>query len=826
MKKRIGDALVKRAAASDDPRLRRQALLINSASISTLHSLGSAIIRRHFNVLGIDPNFRLLDNDEAKLLRADLADGLLETRFDDPEANDFRRLIDLYGGGQATAIRDIVLNLHAKLQSLIDPNVWLASRRSRLVEAIERPLRESQLGKDVLSLLRERIVSLGSASSRLSKSIAAVPAVKPYVAHVDGITQMLRDWYRLLTDRPYDTIAPLIREFTFDRLPTVKASEEKDRAQTQINALKKQITAFADNGLFSMTEERLREGLGQTLWVVNQVTSLVQDFDAAYRDAKQRSGTLDFNDLERFTLQLLQEPGSHPPAPSWIAKAYQQQFRHVLVDEYQDINELQDTLLALLSRPDNLFAVGDIKQSIYRFRQADPTRFKNRAHRYRNEKPSPGEVIDLQQNFRSRGPLLEVLNGVFEALMTEESAEVLYDETHRLIPGATFATAGELFAGRPIELHVVEKAEAGHTSDFESDEREAIIAAQSIRRLLGYDNQPAAKVTLRDGSTRAAEPRDIVILLRALRVKAERFAAVLRRAGIAVQADSTTGFFEATEIRDMLSVLKLIANGRDDIALAAYLRSPLVGWEKPEDKLAEIRVAFPSGEGTPCYHQAFARYAAEKTDELSARLRQVQQTLTRWRDLAERRPVADVLWTILQETSYLSIISGLPDGEQRVANVLHLHARARQFEHFNRPTVGRFLHFLQNLEEQSDSGMPAVAGAMVNAVRIMSVHKSKGLEFPIVILPDLGKSHNLRDADTKLVLDDSVGLAARVVDADKEVHYPSLATVLANHHIRKKALAEELRVLYVAGTRAKEHLILIGTDAAGTAKQWDAAWSS
>jgi ATP-dependent helicase/nuclease subunit A len=823
MRKRIGKAIAERAAASADPRLQRQALLINAAQISTIHSLGSAIIRRHFDAVGLDPNFRLLDEDEAKLLRADIATEIPELRLSDAEADLFRELIDQYGGGNPASISDLVLTLHARLASLIDPDRWLAERRLRVAEAAEKPLADSELGRQLIQLTTSRLETLERTALRLADAYDRRPTICKYGAYLREIAVTVSDWRAILTSKSFDQAAAALRDAKFDRLPTVPKCDEKEVAQAQINKLRKRIDRVLQDGMLAFDEAQLRDGMQKTLWVIDQIAGLLKDFETRYAAAKRQLGALDFNDLERMTLRLLRDPETG--GPTRIATEYQQQFCHVLVDEYQDINEVQDTIISLLSRADNLFVVGDVKQSIYRFRQADVGRFIARYKRYKRDPASLGQVIDLQQNFRSRAPLLQVLNGIFGALMTRQSAEVEYSATQRLVPGATFPPADGTFAGRPIELHVLEQRPAGN-HQYEADEREAVLAAMRVRHILGMDGAPATTVVDRDGVPRPAEPRDVVILLRAMRIKAERFADILRRAGIAVKADSTTGFFAATEIGDLLCTLRLIDNGRDDVSLAAYLRSPIAAVPDAVSAMAEARLAYPSSQETPCLFHSIERFSAEHTTPAAGALKAAIGKLEHWRQVAQTKSVADLINVILQETSLLAYVSGLPDGPQRVANITHFHDRALQFEAFNRPTVARFLHFLTGLEDESDIGMPAVAGAAANAVRIMSIHKSKGLEFPIVILPDLGKGHNLRDAETKLLVDDNVGIAARVVDPDKEVHYASLGAVLAQEQVRRKSLAEELRVLYVAATRAKEHLILIGTAAAGSIEQWDAEWSS
>ncbi|MBC7784285.1 MAG: UvrD-helicase domain-containing protein, partial [Burkholderiales bacterium] len=697
MRKRISQAIAARAAAApSDQRLQRQAMLINTAQISTIHGMASGILRRHFHELGLDPNFRLLNDDEARLMRNDVAIELLDTRFDDAAAINFRAVVGAYCNGRPAAMKDLILATHAKLSSLVDSADWLQTRRALLQSAADAPLVESALGRQLIEQHSQKLRTIADSTARLIRLIRRLPEAAPYVAHVQTMESMIADWLVLLRSGDWDALRTQICP-TFETLPTIKGkSSDAAALQKRIDALKKNIKGFVEDGLFCLDEETLRIDLKRTLAVTDEIAELVHKFDEEYRRRKSDEGVLDFNDLERLALQLLRDPESPAPAASKVAIEYQQQYRHLMVDEYQDVNELQDTILTLLSGGGRHFAVGDVKQSIYRFRQADPRCFLQRRARYADPSGSAGQVIDLQKNFRSRAPLLATLNAIFARLMTSDTAEIEYDASQRLIPGLDFTESPEQFVGQPVELHIVEKpARGGHPgAELESTEREALLVARRIREMLGLDGSTRARVADRGGESRPIDARDIVILLRSAQVKAERFASVLRRAGIPVQADSKTGFFEATEVSDLIYTLQLLDNARNDIALATFLRSPLSGWDCPEDRMAEIRFAYPHHTAV-CFHQALATYESERHDPLADQIRATGVTLRRWREVAQTRSVADLLWTILEETSYLSFISGLPDGQQRVANVLSLHERAREFAVFQRPTIPRFVEFLK-----------------------------------------------------------------------------------------------------------------------------------
>jgi ATP-dependent helicase/nuclease subunit A len=525
----------------------------------------------------------------------------------------------------------------------------------------------------------------------------------------------------------------------------------------------------------------------------------------------------------------------------------------VLVDEYQDINKIQDAILGFVSTEclrdrrnapaSNLFSVGDVKQSIYGFRLAEPERFLERQRRFREAGQTLGTVIDLQANFRSRGPLLEVLNALFERLMVEEAADITYDASHHLRPGADYpAGTAEYFSGAPLELHLLPArpdfsevepadgdADSSDPSDLDRTDIEAAFIAGRIRQLLGADGRARMNVIEKlDGAMRPRpiEYRDIVILLRSLKFKADQFVDVLRRSGIPLHSSAGTGYFQSMEVRDMLALLNLLDNQRQDIPMAAVLRSPLSGIASTDDALARIHLAYRDADPPVPFHQAVVRYAAEQHDELAAALDDFLGHLRVWRELAHRRPLAEVIWTILDRTGYLAYCSGLPDGEQRCANLLHLHERARQFGTFQRQGLYRFMRFLDSLQAEHDVAQPSIAAESENVVRVMSIHGAKGLEFPVVFLPDLGKKFNFQSCQGPILFDRRAGLGLSAVDEERRIRYPSLASTVVQNRLKQQTLAEELRLLYVATTRAREHLILVGTCADSARETWTNRWTN
>ncbi|MBV8782419.1 MAG: UvrD-helicase domain-containing protein, partial [Phycisphaerae bacterium] len=534
-----------------------------------------------------------------------------------------------------------------------------------------------------------------------------------------------------------------------------------------------------------------------------------------FSDAKKRDRVLDFADLERRTLNILDDHGS----PSFVARKYRKRFAHVLVDEYQDINEVQDRILFLISREPrnddhqlggNLFCVGDVKQSIYRFRLAQPENFLDRERRFgRGKIQGGGEVIDLRTNFRSRSSLLGCLNELFERLMIGKSMEITYDDTHRLNPPEQSMYDCHPCGDAPVDLHLLPDEESEETRA----EREAAFVAREIRRLV---SAPTTIVDRNNGEVRSLAFGDIAILLRTLKGKADIFAQALRSAGVPVRSESNSGFFESHEIRDMLALLAVLDNARQDIPLAAVLRSPLIRLLHPEDEMAAARIAYPAHD-IP-FHLAIERFANEN----AGRLRDAMNTLARWREWMNRRPLDQALQQILMESGYLAYCAGLDDGEQRVANLDGFIDRAQQFcATPHRQGLARFRAFLETLREEDDLAQPSVGMTGTDAVRIMTIHRAKGLEFSVVIVPDLGKKHTMKSAEGSILVDRQGFVGLEVVDPVLRVRYPSLPWWMARSQIRQHVLAEELRVLYVAATRACERLILVGTCSKKNRETWE-----
>ena len=850
MRERIDRAIRERIEREPDPseRLLRQRWLIDRATITTLDAFNGSLVRGHFHLVGVDPQFNTLAPEDARLMQIDVAATMLDAEYESDWADALRTLLNGYFGGDDERLSGAIRSAHALIGSIVDPEHWRRDALARLGERRSETLQQ-------FAELQQRTIAATLRQAQSARQRATLyDGLAAYGTHLDELISELHDREQAATWGDFDALAKLTANWVKPRLPTVKKETPgKDLIKDAIDSVKKQMSERQVFRLGRWTARQLRDDLARIAPVATYFLDLVWRFGEAYTGVKRGLRALDFTDTARLALRILQAEGEPPLRPSATAMEFQRRYRHVLVDEFQDNNPLQTAILQLVSRdrgaelgldeapPSNLFSVGDVKQSIYRFRLAEPKGFLKRQALLREE-ASLGLAIELQMNFRSRGPLLEAINDVFRRLMIGGVAEIEYDASHELREraGGYPALAAPVFAGKPIELHLLpyerdavgdDSHDSGDTTDDNDSpdrfEREAALIVQRIRELLPADVGLRKRVPTKnaDGTPgdRPLSYGDIAILLRSARFKSSQVADLLRKAGVPVRSDDATGFFKATEVQDVLAVLRVLSNARQDVPLAAVLRSPMCAIPDKENALARIRIAFPDEP----FHRAVRRYADERADPLGEQLKGMYARIERWRRMFQERSVAEGLLEVYAHNDYLTFNRALPDGEQRLANLRELLARAETFGTFERQGLDRFLAFLSELEAEDGLGRPSVEQDSADVVQVMTVHKSKGLEFPVVIVPDLGKAFNETSLNDPILLDRDLGVGLGAVELDKRIRHPTATSMVIRDRMRQQMIAEEIRVLYVAMTRAREHLILIGTPSTkeSVAERWQAEWA-
>lgn len=814
------------------PLLNRQTALLEQAAITTMHSFCLDTVRRYFDLVDLDPAFRVGDEHELALLRLDVMAELFENRYGDPaHADRFAHLVDIYGGERGDlALQDLVLRLYDFVRSTPRPQRWF-TRALALWEAGDAGTPDDlPWGRDLRRIVGTELehawALAGEAVRAAREPEGPTPYLKVLVPELEFADRLVRagreGWPELARAFAGRVIEHLPPSRGGDEALREEAKEWRKRAREVLDGL--------ESTFLGRTPDQWRREMQAVRPVLRDLAALTTAFEEAYTAAKRDRGLVDFSDLEHLCLRILSAEAGEDLVPSAVARELCAWYREIMVDEYQDINGLQEAILTLISGREgenHRFLVGDMKQSIYRFRLAEPDLF---LHKYRTYPALAGASggaarLDLSRNFRSRRVIIGAVNDIFGRIMSTATGEMDYDERARLYYGAGYPPDPEAGpAGtEQVELHIIDRTaapaaatrgpaeEPGEETDeaYETAEAEALLAAARIKRLVGEDSGagPARVYDRRQGRYRAVTYRDIVILLRSPKGWANTFVEVFHRAGIPVFADLGTGYFAATEVEAMLSLLTVIDNPRQDIPLAGVLRSPFGGFDARD--LAEIRIARPNGDFYAC-----VAAAAAGEDRLARRLRDFLARLERWRTLARRQPLPELIWQLYRDTGYYEFVGGLPGGAQRQANLRALHSRARQYECTSYRGLFRFLRFIERVREKGeDLGTARPLGENEDVVRVMSIHRSKGLEFPVVILAGLGKQFNLRDCYEELLLHKDLGLAAGVIDPVLRLRYPTLFQHLVRTRLRGELLAEEMRVLYVALTRAREHLILIGTGA-------------
>ncbi|HHW06955.1 MAG TPA: helicase-exonuclease AddAB subunit AddA [Clostridia bacterium] len=828
MRTRIGQALAQ--ALNQDPanhHLKRQLALLHKAQISTLHSFCLSVVRRYFYELGLDPAAQVLSERESLLLEQEVLEQVLEERYTGGSET-FFRLAEMYGSQREGLLAEEILRLARFLRAQPFPDRWLEHALAFYEEETLKPLEEMPWYPELTGTIALKVEGALDVY-RQAMALAALP--KGPKAYLDNLRKEYAGLEDLLAALEKGLAWSVLQEkyLAATKYASLKGIKKTDQVDEQIKERVKELRDEAKDTMgelkkyFLRGPEAYRQELLAVAPIVRELASLLRDVMAAYRQAKIRRGQLDFSDLEHYCLQLLcRVDDTGQVRPSAVARELAQQYREIMVDEYQDTNDLQDLILRVLTGEDtgdgalpSLFMVGDVKQSIYRFRMANPGLFLAKYLAYARQEGSPQRKILLSANFRSRREVVDGVNWIFRRIMTAKTGELDYDQEAELIYRAHYPEppAGIPLVAGPVEFHVINgsRSEEGEGAAEEVEltalEKEAQLIAYRIRQLVGLEGEPPGHVW--DKSINDYRPvrfKDIVILLRSARDKANVLLDVLHRYNIPAYAELGTGYFQATEVSIMLSLLQIIDNPDQDIPLAAVLRSPLVGLNTNE--LAKVRLHRPWGS----FWGALRDYMAGTPDgEPARKLEGFLTNLDRWRTLARQGPLSRLIWQIYEETAFLDYAGAMPGGRQRKANLYALYDRAREFDAFSRHGLFRFLRFIEKLQEDNeDLGLAGAYGESDDVVRIMSIHKSKGLEFPVVIVANLGGRFNFKDLDRTPLVHQDFGFGPMHCDLELRVKYPTMAYWGIRAALQKAMLAEELRVLYVALTRAREKLILVG----------------
>ena len=792
LRARLASELAARVAETpEDRHLRRQMFRVYQADIKTVDGFCASLLREHIHLLEpvdgrcLTPDFRVLDEAEAQLLRERALERTMETFYQDIENGDEEaaQLAGTLGAGRDDrALTALVLELHSKIQSHPYPEKWLRAAAESWRQ-LPSSLADSDYGRTVMEdTVRRALFWAG----QLERAVAAMedcePVYKANAAQFLAAAAELRR-YEQASQEGWDAMGRV--QPVLQRAGTVK-NGENDEAKAAAKAVREKYKKAKEEmtAPYLVTEREHLEDLQAAAPSMLALLRLTERFSQRYQAEKVRRNTMDFSDQEHYAVTLL---CGQDDEPTDLARQVSQRYQEIMVDEYQDTNEVQDCIFQAISRAGrNLFTVGDVKQSIYRFRLADPTIFMGKYRQFADaadaEEGQPRRMV-LSRNFRSRGEVLEATNFVFSDIMSQEMGEMDYTDQEKLYFGAAYYTPA---AGRETELHVV-SVEDTPDQALDRTEAEARFTARRIRQLL----DEKFPVQAGEGAMRPVRPEDIVILMRSPRSRMQTFTRALAREGIPCGSGESEDFFSAMEIAVTVSLLEIVDNPRQDVPLIGVLRSPLVGLSP--NQLAAIRAVLPEGD----YYDALCQ------DESNA-AREFLTLLNELRQAAREMPADDLLWYIYDRCHVMAIFGAMEDGAMRQARLTALY----DYVQSGKAGLFDFISHLRQLLENGDAPTLGTAQA-AEGVQIMSIHRSKGLEFPVVILADLQRSFNRQDLNRPVLVHPELGLGTDRVDRERHIRYATISKEALALRLEREAKAEEMRILYVAMTRAKEKLILI-----------------
>lgn len=823
MKERIGAALEKRLEESPgDENLERQSTLLNHARITTIDSFCLSLLREHFNELDLDPGFRTGDEGELMLLQADVMKELLEDCYEKGEER-FLRFSDTYSSGRSDrSLEDYILQVWHFSQSSPWPEEWI----SRCRDELDREKGTSGLdGTEWMRfLLKDVRQQAEEYAGQLEEAIFTAEEEDGPQAYLPMLREDLNTVRSLEKAETYDAFCRIMEAPMFGRLAAVRGKQTDADKKEYVSAIRKRVK----DGIRKMKdlympgpEEEILSDLAASREPVEVLLELAEEFSRRYQEAKKEKNLIDFYDMEHFALKIL-TGGSADHSPGPAADELSRFYEEILVDEYQDSNLVQEMLIRYLSRErygtPNVFMVGDVKQSIYKFRLAKPELFLEKYESYPKEE-GLFQKIELHRNFRSRPEVLNSVNDLFRGIMTKNLGNIAYTEDAALYPGASFP---DMEGGRNPETELLlmntgDSFFAGldeERADYTAKEAEARLIASRIREL----TDPERGMKLWDSGTGTWRPlrkKDVVVLLRSMSGWAEEFLSVFSSEGIPAFAESRTGYFSAIEVETVLNMLALVDNPMQDIPLAGVLRSPMAGMTDRE--ISSVMAAFrrnpEKGQDRGLYGAVRYYLSLKKENEAGRKLEIFWARLEKLRREAAGLPVHELLYRIFQVTGYYDYVSVMPAGKARQANLNMLVEKAAAYEKTSYQGLFDFIRYIEKLKKyDTDFGEAARFGENEDAVRIMSIHKSKGLEFPVVFLAGAGKNFNRQDTRGKLLIDDELGIGTDYFDTERKLRAPTLKKNVLSRRMGLESLGEELRILYVAMTRAREKLIVTASD--------------
>ncbi|MGN1299010.1 MAG: helicase-exonuclease AddAB subunit AddA, partial [Candidatus Scatovivens sp.] len=808
---KILDALYKKIEESpNDLNLQKQIILLKKANICTIHSFCLSIIKNNFFEIDLTSNFRISTEEEIELLKQECLEDLFD-KYYEIEDKEFNNLLDIYTGYKDDIkLKDLILKIYSFIQSMPFPMEWLEENILKFNQDIEKDFSETVWGKILLEDFFENLEYVITTLKQAKKILDVHIELGKYSEIIQNDLNSLKQ-IKYSKDNKWDELLKKIENLNFERWITDRKiiNSAKDEAKQLRDIAKKRIEDIK-NKTFLFTSKESLEDISKMYPIFESLKKVIYEFDLELKKIKKEKNIIDFNDIEHYALNILVKKIDGKYVPTDVAKRYIEKFDEIAIDEYQDSNQVQEYILSTISNGNNMFMVGDVKQSIYKFRQACPELFLDKYNKFGiQNKNEFGLKIPLFKNFRSRENIINIVNIIFETIMSNQLGDnVNYTEKEFLNKGAEYEQLDDKSEICIIDLNENESSDNLQKTEDEKfldkEEIEAKFVANKIEELIKSKTKVTDKYTKK---LRNIEYKDIVILLRSTSNLSPIYEMELLNKNIPVYSESSSKYLDTIEIQSIMNLLKIIDNPINDIALVSVLRGPIYSFS--DNEILEIRV---NDREKNFYYNLLNIKNINLSTNLVQKVENFIADIEEFRKYSKYLSISELIWKIYIKTGFLNYVLFMPNGSLRQANLKMLFERAKEFEKSSYRGLYNFIKFIENLKNNNkDLTSAKIIGENENVVRIMSIHKSKGLEFPYVFLSSTSKKINLKDLNDLILLHQKIGLGPEFIDNKRKIQYSTAPKLAMQLKIKEESIAEEMRILYVALTRAKDKLIITGT---------------
>ncbi len=792
----------------EDVRMREQIVKMAKANICTIHSFCLDVIRNHFYEIGISPNIRIGKQSEIELLRRQVLEDLFEEKYEN-EDKEFLLLIDTYASYKGDDnLKELILNIIRNISSNPFPEEWLQNAVEEFNLKEDIGFEKTKWGGIICNEAKEEIEMCILELENIEKELAKFYELDRFRKTIQNDIYKLEELKHSLNI--WDNVVEIANTMKWETWPRDKVEMSlKDIAKEKRDQVKKRLNKVKDKFFTSYSKE-ISKDIQDMYPKIVALQNIIIEFNEKFAKEKLEKNVMDFHDIEHFALKILVKTNDiGEKQPTQIAIEYKNKFKEIAIDEYQDSNLIQEYILNTISNGNNLFMVGDVKQSIYKFRQARPELFisKYETYKLKEQKAKDDDLkIKLFKNFRSRGNVLDITNLVFESIMGKDLGDIDYNKEEYLNLGADYPENNS-----NTEMYILDLKEdtEDEQEEFEQGEN-AVLEARFVSKKIQELINSKLQIYDRKKGYRDIRYKDIVILLRSTSTLAPIYEKELNQRNIPVFSDTSSQYFDTIEIQTILSLLKIIDNPMQDIPLVSVLRSNIGKFN--DNELINIKLNGKNEKNEYFYNTFESALENDKTPSyLKEKMQKFLENIELWRKQNEYMALHELIWKIYLDTGYYQYVGLMPNGTLRQANLKMLFDRAREYEKASFKGLFHFINYINSLRRaNNDMDSAKVIGENEDVVRIMSIHKSKGLEFPVVILANTAKKFNLQDLNEQIIIHQDLGIGVKYIDEKRKIEYPTLAKQAISLSVTKETLSEEMRILYVALTRAKEKLIITG----------------